>query len=146
MVAAGVASLAAAVTYQSPRRLALTVGVIGALGVGLDTLTREVINSPGAAVAVPAIAIGFLSKLLATRLHVPTILVTVPAIVPLLPGLAVYQGLLSLTQSEPIEGISSLVGAISIAIALAGGVLLGQLIGGRPSQYVNVLGRKTAGT
>jgi len=141
MIAAGVAALAAAVTYQSPRRLAFTVGLVGALGVGLDEAARTIIDSPGAAVVLPAVVIGFVGKLIGARLYVPTILVTVPAIVPLLPGLAVYQGLLSLTQGEPLKGITFLVGAISIAVGLAGGVLLGQLIGGRPSRYLNELPR-----
>ncbi len=139
LVAAGCASISAAVTYQSPRKLALMCGLVAAIGyaihIGLEQ--QALFGTPGAAAAIPAVAIGFASKLMGARLRVPTVLVTVPAIVPLLPGLAVYQGLLALTQSHPFEGIGYLVNAVSIAIALAGGVLLGQLIGGRPSQYVS---------
>jgi len=51
--------------------------------------------------------------------------------VPLLPGLAVYQGLLALSENDPQTGLASLVRAMAIAIALAAGVLLGQLLGGR---------------
>ncbi|MEO8107233.1 MAG: threonine/serine exporter family protein [Actinomycetes bacterium] len=58
-------------------------------------------------------------------------LLTAAGIIPLLPGLAVYQGLLALSRGEPKEGIPSLVEAATIAIALAAGVLLGQLLAGR---------------
>ncbi|HVQ86774.1 MAG TPA: threonine/serine exporter family protein [Actinomycetes bacterium] len=131
VLAAAVASVAAAVTYQSPKRLAIVGGLMGALGILLFNIADQWIDSPGALTAIPAVAIGIASRLIGVRLHVPTVLVTVPAIVPLLPGLAVYQGLLALTQGDPTKGIGFLVEAASIAIALAAGVLLGQMIGAR---------------
>jgi len=129
-LAAAVASVAAAVSYQSPRRLALVAGVIGSLGVVVLAGVEQQIASPGASTVIPAVVIGLASRLIGSRLRVPTVLVTVPAIIPLLPGLALYQGLFFVTQSEPAKGIASLVEAVSIALALAAGVLLGQLVGG----------------
>ncbi|MEO8328557.1 MAG: threonine/serine exporter family protein, partial [Candidatus Nanopelagicales bacterium] len=143
VAAAAVASVAAAVTYQSPKRLILIGGLMGALGILLFNLADQWIASPGALTAIPAVAIGIGSRLIGIRMHVPTVLVTVPAIVPLLPGLAVYQGLLALTQDDdPTKGIGFLVEAASIAIALAAGVLLGQMIGARiapDSTLINTL-------
>jgi uncharacterized membrane protein YjjP (DUF1212 family) len=130
-IAAGIAALAAAITYQSPWRLAIVGGVIAALGFVVFLTVSEWLDSPGAATAVPAIAIGVASRYFGARMRVPPVLVTVPGIIPLLPGLAVYQGLYDLSQDQPDKGIASLVEAASIAIALAAGVLLGQLIGGR---------------
>lgn len=130
-IAAGVAAIAAAITYQSPWRLAIVGGLIAGLGFVVFLTVSEWVDSPGAATAVPAIAIGVASRFFGARLRVPSVLVTVPGIIPLLPGLAVYQGLLALSQGDPDKGIASLVEAASIAIALAAGVLLGQLIGGR---------------
>ena len=133
IAAAAAAGAAAAFTYQSPWRLALMGGVVAALGVAIAIAIEvgELIASPSAARAVPAIAIGLVSRWLGARMKVPPVLVTVPGIVPLLPGLAVYQGLLDLSQDKADQGIASLVEAASIAIALAAGVLLGQLIAGR---------------
>jgi uncharacterized membrane protein YjjB (DUF3815 family) len=130
-VAAGVAAVAAAITYQSPWRLAVVGGTIAGFGFLLYLTLREWIDSPGAVTAVPAIAIGVASQFFGNRLRVPAVLVTVPGIIPLLPGLAVYTGLLALSQEQTDQGIAKLVEAVSIAIALAAGVLLGQLIGGR---------------
>jgi uncharacterized membrane protein YjjP (DUF1212 family) len=132
VLAAAVASTAAAVTYQSPKRLVLVGGLNGGLGLALLTLADPWVSSPGALTAIPAVGIGIASRLIGARMQVPTVLVTVPAIVPLLPGLAVYQGLLALSQhDDPAQGIGYLVEAASVAIALAAGVLLGQMIGGR---------------
>jgi uncharacterized membrane protein YjjB (DUF3815 family) len=130
VLAAAAAAFAAALTYQSPKRLALVAGLMGSLGILVLTGVEQFISSPGTATAVPAIVIGLASRLIGTRLRVPAVLVTVPAIVPLLPGLALYQGLLFITQNDQSRGIASLVEAFSVALALAAGVLLGQIIGG----------------
>ena len=131
-IAAGVAALAAAITYQSPWRLAIVGGTIAGLGFVVFLTVSEWVDSPGAATAVPAIAIGVASRFFrCAHARSPVLSTTVPGIIPLLPGLAVYSGLLALSQDQPDKGIASLVEAASIAIALAAGVLLGQLIGGR---------------
>ena len=134
VIAASVAAAAAAITYQSPARLAFVGGGLAGLGIFVYLGVASVSESPGATTAAAAIAIGFASRLVGARLHVPPVLLTAAGIIPLLPGLAVYQGLLALSRSEPgdlDQGIVSLVEAVTIAIALAAGVLLGQLIAGR---------------
>ncbi len=142
VLAAAVAASAAALTYQSPWRLAVVGGLVAGLGilifVGMEQLIvnpdASTPRSPGtsaAVTAVPAIVIGLASRWFGVRMKVPPVLVTVPGIVPLLPGLAVYQGLLALSENDPQTGLASLVRAMAIAIALAAGVLLGQLLGGR---------------
>jgi uncharacterized membrane protein YjjB (DUF3815 family) len=129
--AAAVASAAAAISYQSPRRLVVLGAALGAFGFALMVLVDPIVESIGVATAVPAFGIGMAARLTGVRVQVPTVLITVPAIIPLLPGLAVFQGLLALVQNDPLKGIAALVQAASISIALAAGVLLGQFIGGR---------------
>lgn len=150
VLAGGVAAAAAAVSYQSPGRLVLVGGSVAALAVGVFALTDDLLGSDNAkdvvsdavvATAVAAIAIGLAGQQLGRRMHVPPVLVTVPGIIPLLPGLAVYEGLLALSRLETtegsaalVDGIGSLVEATSIALALAAGVLLGQLFARRLSR------------
>jgi uncharacterized membrane protein YjjB (DUF3815 family) len=112
-------------------RLALAGGLLGGLAILVSIQVDNLVDSSGVATAAPAIVIGFCSRLFAGRLKAPPVLLTAAGIIPLLPGLAVYQGLLALSQEKPNEGITFLVEAAGIAIALAGGVLLGQLLAGR---------------
>jgi uncharacterized membrane protein YjjP (DUF1212 family) len=144
-LAAGIAAAFAAVTYQSPLKLALT----GALLAGVSYFAYLWVNewietagkqseAPGAGTATPAVAtaaaailIGFLSAVLASRQKVPPVLLTAAGIIPLLPGLAVYQGLLALSRDDVVEGMRFLIQAATVAIALAAGVLLGMLLSGR---------------
>jgi uncharacterized membrane protein YjjP (DUF1212 family) len=134
VIAASIAAAAAAITYQSPVRLAVVGGALAGLGILVNGTVGSFVDSPGATTAVAAIAIGFGSRLFGARLHVPPVLLTAAGIIPLLPGLAVYSGLLALSRNDPgdlDQGIASLVEAVTIAIALAAGVLLGQLLAGR---------------
>jgi uncharacterized membrane protein YjjB (DUF3815 family) len=63
----------------------------------------------------------------AGRVRVPPLVVVVPAIVPLLPGLSIYRGL-SLMSVGDSSGIVSIATAMAIAISLASGVILGEYI------------------
>jgi len=134
VIAGAVAAAAAAITYQSPARLAVVGGALAGLGIfvyGTVSTIDGFAGSPGATTAAAAIVIGFSSRMLGARLEVPPVLLTAAGIIPLLPGLAVYSGLLDISTDTPNVGITSLVEAVTIAIALAAGVLLGQLVAGR---------------
>jgi uncharacterized membrane protein YjjP (DUF1212 family) len=74
--------------------------------------------------AVAAVLIGVVSYSVAGRVRVPPLVVVVPAIVPLLPGLSIYRGLSLLTRGD--DGILPIVNAAAIAIALSSGVIFGE--------------------
>ncbi|HEX5018224.1 MAG TPA: threonine/serine exporter family protein [Actinomycetes bacterium] len=139
VIAAAIAATFAAVTYQSLFRLAWTGGVLAGVGYFIFLWAKDQVTNLGVATAIPAVAIGALAALFAGRLKVPPVLLTAAGIIPLLPGLAVYQGLLFLSRSgrtsgdaptptDLDKGLGSLVEATTIAVALAAGVLLGQLM------------------
>ncbi|MGF3055482.1 threonine/serine ThrE exporter family protein [Microbacterium sp. YY-01] len=87
-----------------------------------------------AASAVAALLASFAGILVAHRLHVPSVAVTTAAIVPLVPGLAVFRGLLGLMDSDGsaeslLVGTTPLVLATTVGIGLAAGVSLGLYLG-----------------
>ncbi len=129
-IAAAIAAASAATTYQSPARLVLTGALIAGFAMLVYDWSRDWTATAGVAVAIPAVVIGFLGAVVAGRFKVPPVLITAAGIVPLLPGLDVYQGLLALSEDEINVGLGFLVKASTIAIALAAGVLLGQLLAG----------------
>lgn len=131
VIAGSIAATAAAINYQSPARLAIVGGALAGLGIVVYGAVDTGLRSPGATTAVAAIAIGIGGRLFGGWLRVPPVLLIAAGIIPLLPGLAVYSGLLELSRGDPDKGIASLAQAATIAIALASGVLLGQLMAGR---------------
>ncbi len=84
--------------------------------------------------ALGALVASFIGILIAHRLHVPSIAVTTAAIVPMVPGSAVFRGLLELvgSQGDPerlVLGVATLIGAGAVGIALAAGSSLGLFLG-----------------
>jgi uncharacterized membrane protein YjjP (DUF1212 family) len=110
--AVGVATLAGALAWT-------TYSGAGALGAG-----------PAVAAATAAVVVGFCEESLTDRLRVPPLLVAVCGIVPLLPGLAIYQGLFAIVVGHDLpSGTDTLVGAAVVGLGLAAGVVLGRYLG-----------------
>jgi uncharacterized membrane protein YjjP (DUF1212 family) len=117
--------------YAGPRAAAYStvtgglgwLAYLGAIGVGMG---------PTGASSVAALIAGFLSQLVANRLRVPALALSMAGIVPLLPGLAVYQGLFEIVRSTPGVGLSAglttLLGASGIGMGLAAGVSMGTFL------------------
>jgi len=79
--------------------------------------------------AAAAVLIGLVAYAVAGRFRVPPLVVVVPAIVPLLPGLSIYRGLSLLSNGgDASYGLLSLITAATIAIALASGVIFGEYL------------------
>lgn len=75
-----------------------------------------------------------LGILIAFRLHVPSVAVTIAAILPMVPGAAVFRGLLTIVESgdDPallLGGAVTLAGAATVGVALAVGASLGLYLG-----------------
>ena len=84
--------------------------------------------SPVASTAVAAGLVGLFGQLLARYRFASALPYTTAAIGPLLPGSAVYFGLLAMAQNEIDKGLVSLSKAVALAMAIAIGVNLGSEI------------------
>lgn len=122
---AGLAAAAFAYATFTPLRALLPTALLGAVGAGVADLVRLGELGTTWSTAVAAVVIGGLSFGAATRVRVPPLALLVPALLPLLPGLALYRGLVDLSMGD--QG-RSLVTAAATAIALASGAILGQYI------------------
>ena len=124
----GAALAAAGFAFASyaPLRSLVAVALVAALGqsVLLSIETAQLSRTWGTALA--AVTIGAVCYLVAGRFRVPPLVVVVPAIVPLLPGLDIYRGLALLADGK--DGVLQLAAAVATALALAAGVILGQYL------------------
>lgn len=125
-----VAAAAFSVASYAPRRAVLPVAAITAMA-ALVSQTAT-FNGFGrvASTGAAAFFIGLVAYAVAGRFRVPPLVVAVPAIVPFLPGLSIYRGLSYLSDGGFLvsQGILALMTAISVAIALASGVILGEYV------------------
>jgi uncharacterized membrane protein YjjP (DUF1212 family) len=100
-------------------------GYLGATAVGFDT---------AAASGAGAFLGSLVGVMIAYRLHVPSVAITTAAILPLVPGAAVFRGLLGAVEADGdptvlLAGANTLIGAATIGLALAIGATLGLYIG-----------------
>lgn len=127
-------AVAVAVFNGAGIRIILVSALLSALTIAGYTLATAVQLHPAAASALGALLASFVGVLIAHNLHVPSVAVTTAAIVPLVPGVAVFQGLLEMvhtgaTASDIVGAGSSLVYAAVIGIGLASGASLGLYLG-----------------
>ncbi|WP_121255955.1 threonine/serine ThrE exporter family protein [Nocardioides ferulae] len=132
IMAVGAALCAAAFAFSSyaPWRIIAPIAVIAAVAMfvsaGIQSL--EVGRTWGTGVA--AFLVGLVSYTVSARVRVPPLVIVVSAIVPMLPGLSIYRGLALLAESggESSDGLLAMVTAVTVAIALASGVILGEYV------------------
>lgn len=128
VVAAAAAAAAAALAYQAPwRQVAVSFG-IGALGFTVANVLLADLGSRTFALGLASVAVGMAAGLAAQRWRTLSLVFVVPGILPLLPGLVLYRGSLLLAAGETIGGLVVLLDAAVRMLALAAGVLLGELL------------------
>lgn len=126
--AAAVASLATAVAYRGRRRFVLPAVAIGALGwLVFGVLRATELAGATAATACAAVVIGLLARVVAGQVHAPALVLSVPALSSLLPGLAIFRAM-SLLAQDAQRGIGPLFIAVTTALAIGAGVALGDLL------------------
>ncbi len=130
-VGAAVAAGGFAFASYAPLRTLLPVGVLGGVAIAAtEVITQAGFGRPWA-VGVAAFVIGLFGYTVGRRFRVPPLVVVVSAVVPLLPGLSIYRGLVLLGEEggqQVAQGLLAMVTAASIAIALASGVILGEYV------------------
>ena len=122
-----VAAASYAFASYSPLRALLPIGLITAAAVGVNFVMNDRGFGTSLSSAVAALLIGLVSFAASGRVRVPALVVVTAAIVPLLPGLAIYRGLAQLSERSS-DGLIALVTAGGTAIALSSGVILGEYI------------------
>jgi uncharacterized membrane protein YjjB (DUF3815 family) len=129
-VGAAISAAAFAFACYAPLRSLAPIAAVAAVAEVVLWLVQDRGLGVAWASATSAVLIGVVSYSVAGRVRVPPLVVVVPAVVPLLPGLAIYRGLSLLSQGESggSDGILSMISAVAIAIALASGVIFGEYL------------------
>jgi len=133
LLALGAALCAAAfaVCVYSPWRVVIPVAAIALAAAVLDRVISNLALARPWGAAAAALLIGLVAYSVAGRVKVPPLVIIVPAITPLLPGLAIYRGLslvMQGSQASTADGLLALMTAAAVATALASGVILGEWI------------------
>lgn len=145
VVAAAIIAAGFAVSTFTGIRSTLVASAAGAVGWYVNLLLTGGGGAPAFSAATAASVIGFGIQLCAPRYRLSALAITTSAIVPLLPGRAVYQGLFEIASgaegSGVYQGLGTLLGAVGVGIGLAAGVSLGTYLARLVVRVADVLTR-----
>lgn len=135
----GMAAVGFAILFNVPKRSLPAIFVIAALGGTTKLVLMQFDISIIVATLAGATLIGFLSIPLAHRIHVPPPIFSIPAVIPMVPGILAYRMMLGLVKlagsidpatynSVLSETINTGLKVMLILMSLAGGVGIPMLI------------------
>jgi uncharacterized membrane protein YjjB (DUF3815 family) len=115
----GIAVFFGIVSRNSPKTCAASA-ILSAVGLTIYTGALGIDLSSYWATAAAAVAIGVLATVIGTLDRTPTLAITKPAMLRLLPGITLYQGM--------FYGGGHIQNAVMLALALAGGLSIGEYL------------------
>ncbi|MGH3358731.1 MAG: threonine/serine ThrE exporter family protein [Nocardioidaceae bacterium] len=130
LAGAVVASVAFAVSCQVPLRALPGLGLVGLFAQLLYQVGFGALLGPSVSSGIAAFGVGLVAFHLGRRIGVPPLVVVTVGVVAMLPGGAIYRGLFKLLVDNPVNlfGIVDLLSAMTIAVALAAGAILGEYV------------------
>ncbi|NLD16955.1 MAG: threonine/serine exporter [Tissierellia bacterium] len=132
------ASIAFAVIFYTPKRALFYSGVIGGIGWIIYRYLLTAMDQVLAAALISAIIIGTLSALFAIIIKIPTLILYIPSLIPLVPGGGMYYTMYYLIQQDmELFGAKALETSL-IAIALATGIFLSTSVINMLAQIYNI--------
>lgn len=145
LIAGAAAAGCFALASYAPGRALVVASVAGGAGAAGYSALGLIGAGPIAASAMAATVIGFAGGLISRRLRIPPLVVIVSGMVPLLPGLTTYRALFELAVEKSTGGVSTLMVAMGIALALGAGVVLGEYLAQPARAGLSRLERRLAG-
>jgi uncharacterized membrane protein YjjP (DUF1212 family) len=129
--AAGMTAGCFALAGYSPVRHLPAAAATGAAGWAIHQLMQQLGLGPVVSTGIAAVVLGSGAGLLRRFTGVPALVISLAGITPLLPGLTAYQGFYQLAVTGVTDGLVTVMLALAIGGALAGGVSLGEWVTSR---------------
>ncbi|MDO5662672.1 MAG: threonine/serine exporter family protein [Brachybacterium sp.] len=127
IIAGAVMGIGYAISVQVPARLLLWFSLVAAVSGVVSYVVGQLVGDRVWGVGTASLLAGMMSVLIATRLRAPALTFIMAGVIPLVPGSRIYRGLLGITD-DFTSGAAELFGAIEIAVAIAAGGILGQIV------------------
>lgn len=118
------ATVGFAVFFNAPIKTLVATGISGGIGWSVYVYLFKISLNSIFANFVAAAIVSLLSEILARKLKQPAILFVIPGIIPLVPGLGMYNTMLYMVQDNFELGISTGADTLFIGVAISLGVLV----------------------
>ena len=118
-----IATIGFSVFLNAPKSALIPAGLTGGIGWSVYYFLIHTTNNDILANFLASILVALISEILARKLKYPAILFVIPGIIPLVPGLGMYNTMLYLVQSNYELAISKGANVLFIGGAISLGVL-----------------------
>ena len=118
------ATVGFSIFFNSPRKSLIPAGIIGGIGWTVYMILFNFSQNPILSNFFSATLISLISEILARRMKFPAIIFVIPGILPLIPGLGLYNTMLSLVEGNYSNAISVGTNALFVSASISMGVLL----------------------
>ena len=118
------ATVGFSIFFNSPRKSLIPAGIIGGIGWTVYMILFDFSQNPILSNFFAATLISLISEILARRMKFPAIIFVIPGILPLIPGLGLYNTMLSLVEGNYSNAISVGTNALFVSASISMGVLL----------------------
>lgn len=112
-----------AIVFNSPLRIAMVAGLIATVANTARLYLLDVNVAPLMAAAIATFAVGLIASWVSHMWHLPRIIMSVPAVVIMIPGAAAYRGLVRFNEGNTLaaldEGIIAVLTVLGMAVGLA---------------------------
>lgn len=135
VIGAGIAAAGFALAGQTRRRAIMGIGLVGGAGLFIMSYVMAHMGlSIVPASGIAALFIGVSAAIISRFWRTPSVGIISGGIVPLVPGLTLYTGLMQVIQFPPGDpgfprGIGTLFTALALALTIAAGASLGSMVG-----------------
>ncbi|WP_333618450.1 threonine/serine ThrE exporter family protein [Dietzia sp.] len=126
--AAGIGAAGFALASYATKSAILLSGVVGAISYSVYALSTDLDLGAIVGSGLAAMVAGLIGGILARLFGIPTVVVTIAGVAPLLPGLSLYRGLAGLLSDDASSALQQLFQAGGTAVALAAGIVFGEWI------------------
>lgn len=118
------ATVGFSVFLNAPKSTLIPCGAVGAIGWTLFYWLLGITSSSILANFLASIIVSLISEILARKLKQPAIVFVIPGIIPLVPGLGMYNTMLYLVQGDYTNAISKGADVLFVGGAISLGVLI----------------------
>lgn len=118
------ATVGFSIFFNSPIKSLIPAGAIGGIGWTVYMILFDLSGNAILANFFAAALISLLSEILARKMKYPAIIFVIPGMLPLIPGLSLYNTMLSLVEGNYTNAMSIGTNALFVSASIAMGVLL----------------------
>ncbi|GAA2003152.1 threonine/serine ThrE exporter family protein [Microbacterium ulmi] len=128
LVAGFVGVLGFALLFQTPWWFACTAATIGTIANVGRLLLVDAGTMPAVAAAAAGVAVGVGAFAVSTRIRAPRVILTVPAVLIMIPGAASYRAIVATIDGDTVSAVQNGGQALFVVVALAVGLTVARIL------------------